>query len=86
MLNHSEAISRAESLLSSETNPDDPELEIDYENVEERNGILIIPFNSVQYLDTRDAADMLLDCWPILVDLATGKARMGTIMDRHIWM
>jgi hypothetical protein len=28
---------------------------------------------------------MLLDCWPILVDLDRGDVRFGTLDERHLW-
>ncbi|MFD5736648.1 YrhB domain-containing protein [Streptomyces sioyaensis] len=85
MLNHGEALRVAEALLQQERGPYDPELVIDYENAEIRGGLLIAPFNSPEYLESRDPQDMLLDCWPILVDLKSGKARLGTIEDRQLW-
>ncbi|WP_044376425.1 YrhB domain-containing protein [Streptomyces noursei] len=84
-LSRSEALKVAEELLVQETGPYDPALKVDYELVLEKNGLLIVPFNSEQYLETRDARDMLLDCWPILVDLTTGEARLGTIEERALW-
>ncbi|MFJ5680957.1 YrhB domain-containing protein [Streptomyces sp. NPDC093097] len=84
-LSRPEALKAAEELLARETGPYDPVLKIDYELVREKDGILIVPFNSEQYLETRNARDMLLDCWPILVDLAAGHACLGTIEERALW-
>ncbi|MFJ8677508.1 hypothetical protein [Streptomyces sp. NPDC093589] len=75
----------AEELLVRETGPYDPVLKIDYKLVMEKEGLLIAPFNSETYLETRNLDHMLLDCWPILVDLATGQARMGKIEERALW-
>ncbi|MFB6436954.1 hypothetical protein ACFCVY_09245 [Streptomyces sp. NPDC056411] len=85
MLDRGEALKVAEALLQQERGPYDPELEIDYENTEIRGNLLIAPFNSPEYLESRDPQDMLLDCWPILVDLTSGEARLGTIEDRSLW-
>ncbi|MFH8596662.1 YrhB domain-containing protein [Streptomyces rimosus] len=85
MLSRAQALQVAEELLKRETRPNDPPMAIDADNVEERDGLLIVPFNGIEYLKTRDLRDMLLDCWPILVDLASGQARMGTINDRSLW-
>ncbi|MFF7230746.1 immunity protein 35 of polymorphic toxin system [Streptomyces sp. 2333.5] len=85
MLDHAAALKIAEELLEQETGPYDPELSIDYERVREKDGIFIAPFNSVEYLETRDPLDMVPDCWPILVDLKSGKARLGTLDDRPFW-
>ncbi|WP_369355632.1 YrhB domain-containing protein [Streptomyces sp. cg2] len=67
----------AEELLTQETSPYDPPLKLDTELVMEKDGILVVPYNSERYLETRDPRHMLLDCWPILVDLATGDKRHG---------
>ncbi|WP_328743650.1 YrhB family protein (plasmid) [Streptomyces caniferus] len=84
-LSRSEALKKAEELLVSETGPYDPALKIDHELVMERDGLLIVPYNSEEYLETRDQNVMLLDCWPILVDLATGKARLGKLEEMELW-
>ncbi|MFD3418823.1 YrhB domain-containing protein [Streptomyces decoyicus] len=84
-LSQSEALKAAEELLVRETGPYDPVLKIDYDRVREKNGLLIAPFNSEQYLKTRNPRHMLLDCWPILVDLSTGQARMGEIAEMQLW-
>ncbi|MFF9787716.1 YrhB domain-containing protein [Streptomyces nigrescens] len=84
-LSQSEALKVAEELLVRETGPYDPVLKIDYDRVREKDGLLIAPFNSEQYLKTRNSRHMLLDCWPILVDLSTGQARMGKMTERQLW-
>lgn len=81
----SEALKAAEELLARETGPYDPALKIDYDRVREKEGLLIVPYNSEQYLETRNARHQLLDCWPILVDLSTGQARMGKLGERKLW-
>lgn len=85
MLDEAAALNVAKELLKRETGPYDPELSIDYERICVKDDIFIVPFNGTKYLDTRDPLDMLLDCWPILVDLKSGKARLGTIEDRPLW-
>ncbi|MEU3709196.1 YrhB domain-containing protein [Streptomyces catenulae] len=85
MTSRAEALKAAEQLLARETGPYDPVLVIDGERVREKDGTLIVPFNGEEYLKTRNPRDMLLDCWPILVDLTTGRARMGTIGERDFW-
>ncbi|MFF8989441.1 hypothetical protein ACF09H_05610 [Streptomyces sp. NPDC014983] len=64
---------------------DEPPLAIDTERVRQSSGLLTAPYNSVQYLASRDDRQTLLDCWPILVDLEHGDARFGTLDDRHLW-
>ncbi|MGW2741083.1 YrhB domain-containing protein [Streptomyces sp. NPDC001450] len=54
-------------------------------NSQESNGLLIVPYNSVQYLTSRDVGEQLLGCWPILVDLERGDVRSGTLDERHLW-
>ncbi|MFJ9323805.1 hypothetical protein [Streptomyces globisporus] len=49
------------------------------------NGLLIVPYNSVQYLASREPREQLLDCRPVLVDLARGEVRFGTLDERHLW-
>lgn len=85
MLDRAAALRVAEQLLESERDPYDPEMEIDYENAEVRGDLLIAPFNSPEYLESRDPQDMLLDCWPVLVNLKSGEARLATIDDRELW-
>ncbi|WP_248866530.1 YrhB domain-containing protein [Streptomyces halobius] len=75
----------AEELLARETGPYDPVLKIDYERVREKGGILIAPYNGEEYLRTRNWDDMLVGLCPILVDLTTGHARLGTVEERPLW-
>lgn len=82
MLSKAEALDVAQALLDRELGPNEPELVIDLEEVEEKEGVLIVPFNSPTFLETREPRDMVLDCWPVLVDLESGEARMSTIDDR----
>ncbi|MEU6687757.1 hypothetical protein [Streptomyces sp. NPDC046832] len=58
---------------------------IDTERVRENNGLLIVPYNSVQYLASRDVREQLLDCWPILVGLERGDVRFEILEQRHLW-
>ncbi|MEV8006294.1 YrhB domain-containing protein [Streptomyces parvus] len=80
-----EALPLAVAFLAQSQHKDEPPLAIDAERVRESNGLLIVPYNSVQYLASRDVRDQLLDCWPILVDLARGDVRFGTLNERHLW-
>lgn len=79
-----EALQLAVTFLARSQRDDEP-LAIDTERVRESNGLLIAPYNSVQYLGSRDAREQLLDCWPILVDLERGDVRFGTLDERHLW-
>lgn len=80
-----EALQLAAKFLAHSQRDDEPPLAIDTERVRESNGLLIAPYNSVQYLASRDARQQLLDCWPILVDLERGDVRFGTLEERHLW-
>ena len=44
-----------------------------------------MPYNSVQYLASREPREQLLDCWPVLVDLDRGNVRFGRLEERHLW-
>ncbi|MGW6403069.1 YrhB domain-containing protein [Streptomyces sp. NPDC055134] len=85
MLEQAEALHLAVSFLERRQRDDEPPLAVDTERVRESNGILIAPYNSVQYLSARDVRQQLLDCWPILVDLDSGDVRFGTLDERHLW-
>ncbi|MFK0132418.1 YrhB domain-containing protein [Streptomyces rubiginosohelvolus] len=80
-----EALQLAGTFLAQSQREHEPPLAIDAERVCESNGLLIVPYNSVQYLASRDAREQLLDCWPILVDLASGDVRFGSLDERHLW-
>ncbi|MFF4952059.1 hypothetical protein [Streptomyces chattanoogensis] len=64
-LSRTAALMAAEELLAQEAGPYDPPLKIDNELVMEKADILVVPYNSEQYLETRDARHMLLDFWPL---------------------
>ncbi|WP_250405365.1 YrhB domain-containing protein [Streptomyces cellostaticus] len=85
MMEPDEALQLAVAFLAHSQRDDEPPLAIDAERVRESNGLLIVPYNSVQYLASRDAREQLLDCWPILVDLERGDVRFGTLDERHLW-
>jgi hypothetical protein len=85
MMERDEALQFAVTFLARSQRDDDPPLAVDAERVRERNGLLIVPYNSVQYLASRGATQQLLDCWPILVDLGSGDVRFGTLDERHLW-
>ncbi|MER7195861.1 YrhB domain-containing protein [Streptomyces flaveolus] len=80
-----EALKLAVAFLASSQRDDEPPLAVDLELTRESNGLLIAPYNCVQYLATRDPRDQLLDCWPILVDLDSGNVRFGLLEERHLW-
>ncbi|MFE3263661.1 YrhB domain-containing protein [Streptomyces sp. NPDC059215] len=80
-----EALQRAVTFLTHSQRDDEPPLAVDAERVRESNGLLIVPYNSVQYLASRNPREQLLDCWPILVDLKRGDMRFGTLDERHLW-
>ncbi len=73
------------AFLTHSRRDDEPPLAIDAERVRAGNGLLIVPYNSVQYLASRDPREQLLDCWPILVDLERGDVRSGSLAERHLW-
>ncbi|MFF4090033.1 hypothetical protein ACFYY9_24655 [Streptomyces nigra] len=85
MMEQEEALRLAVELLAQSQRDDEPPLAIDTERVRASNGLLIAPYNSVQYLASRDARQQLLDCWPVLVDLERGNVRFGTLEERHLW-
>ncbi|MFJ3206078.1 hypothetical protein [Streptomyces sp. NPDC086989] len=85
MIEQDEALQLAVALLAHSQRENEPPLAIEAEQVCESNGLLIVPYNSVQYLASREAREQLLDCWPILVDLERGEARFGTLDERHLW-
>ncbi|MEU0395692.1 hypothetical protein ABZ208_23485 [Streptomyces sp. NPDC006208] len=85
MMQQDEALQLAVAFLARSQRDDEPPLAIDAERVCESNGLLIAPYNSVQYLASRNDRHMLLDCWPILVDLNRGDVRFGTLDERHLW-
>ncbi|MEU2783987.1 MULTISPECIES: YrhB domain-containing protein [unclassified Streptomyces] len=84
-MEHNEALQLALAFLADSQSEYEPPLAIDAERVRQSNGLLIVPYNSVQYLTSRDVRDQLLDCWPILVDLERGDVRFGTLEERHLW-
>ncbi|MFF5185701.1 hypothetical protein ACFY30_18310 [Streptomyces sp. NPDC000345] len=85
MMEQDEALQLAVAFLAHSQRDDEPPLAIDTERVREGKGLLIVPYNSVQYLASRDAREQLLDCWPILVGLERGDVRFGTLDERHLW-
>ncbi|MET7607554.1 YrhB domain-containing protein [Streptomyces avermitilis] len=85
MMERDEALQLAKAFLASSQRADEPPLAIDVERVREKNDLLIVPYNSVQYLASRDVSQQLLDCWPILVDLVHGDVQFGTLDERHLW-
>ncbi|MGW4493558.1 YrhB domain-containing protein [Streptomyces sp. NPDC004376] len=85
MMEREEALQLAVAFLARSQRDDEPPLAIDAEQVRESNGLLVVPYNSVQYLASRDPWQQLLDCWPILVDLDRGDVRFGTLDERHLW-
>ncbi|WP_407837258.1 YrhB domain-containing protein [Streptomyces sp. DSM 116496] len=85
MMQQDEALQLAVAFLARSQRDDEPPLAVDPERVRESGRLLIVPYNSVQYLASRNDRHMLLDCWPILVDLDRGDVRFGTLDERHLW-
>jgi hypothetical protein len=85
VITESEAKSLASKYLQESQKPDEPDLGIDWGRVRIKEGILIAPYNSTRFLETRNPYDQLLDCWPILVNLRTGEVRFGEIEERDFW-
>ncbi|MFH8405598.1 YrhB domain-containing protein [Streptomyces sp. NPDC018019] len=85
MISREEAVKVARQLIESNMGPYDPPLRIDYERVRERRGLLVVPYNSIEYLETRDLDKQLVGLWPIIVDLSTGQARQGSVDDRPLF-
>ncbi|MER5409931.1 YrhB domain-containing protein [Streptomyces sp. NPDC002769] len=85
MMEQDEALQVAVAFLARSQRDDEPPLAIDAERVRESDGLLIVPYNSVQYLASRNAREQLLGCRPILVDLERGDVRFGTLEERHLW-
>ncbi|MET8030863.1 YrhB domain-containing protein [Streptomyces avermitilis] len=85
MMEQEDAMQLAVAFLARSQRDDEPPLAIDAERVRESNGLLIVPYNSAQYLASRDPRQQLLDCWPILIDLDRGDIRFGTLGERHLW-
>ncbi|MFF8942554.1 YrhB domain-containing protein [Streptomyces sp. NPDC014864] len=85
MPEQAEALRIAVTFLERSQRTTEPPLAIDAARVRVGHGLLIVPYNSVQYLTSRDPRDQLLDCWPILVDLETGHVRFGTLEERPLW-
>lgn len=85
MISESEAVRAAEEFLRQSQGKYEPDLAVDYQAVRSVDGLLIAPYNSVEYLQGRRDEDMLLDCWPILVDLSTGSVRFGELHERRLW-
>ncbi|MGW3681496.1 YrhB domain-containing protein [Streptomyces prasinus] len=84
-MEQNEALRLAVTFLARSQRDDEPPLTIDVERVCEGNGLLIVPYNSVQYLASRDTREQLLDCWPVLVGLENGDVRFATLDERHLW-
>ncbi|MFJ8159085.1 YrhB domain-containing protein [Streptomyces sp. NPDC094468] len=85
MMEQDQALELAVAFLVQSKRENEPPLAIDAERVRESNGLLIVPYNSVQYLASRDPREQLLDGWPVLVDLERGDVRFGTLEERHLW-
>ncbi|MEU1457692.1 YrhB domain-containing protein [Streptomyces avermitilis] len=60
MMERDEALQLAKAFLASSQRADEPPLAIDVERVREKNDLLIVPYNSVQYLASRDVSQQLL--------------------------
>ncbi|MFF8381801.1 hypothetical protein ACF07V_37565 [Streptomyces sp. NPDC015661] len=80
-----EALKLAVAFLAESRRVDDQPLAMDAEGVRESGRLLNVPYNSGQYLASRNLRERLLDCWPILVDRERGDVRFGTLDERHLW-
>ncbi|MGH4031493.1 YrhB domain-containing protein [Actinomycetota bacterium Odt1-20B] len=80
-----EAIEAAQTFLTHSWEEGEPLMAVDAELITRRGRILVVPYNAVQYLASRDARDMLLGCPPLLVDLDTGHIAYDGIGDRYLW-
>ncbi|WP_339153839.1 YrhB domain-containing protein [Streptomyces sp. F41] len=85
MIPESRARKIAEEFLAASRKAGEPEIAIDWERGRVKSGVLVAPYNSVRFLQTRAPGDQLLDCWPILVDMSTGRARFGLLEERDFW-
>jgi hypothetical protein len=85
MPSEAEGRSAAEEFLRASRKPSEPELAIDWNRVRVKEGILIAPYNSSEFLTSRNLEHQLLDCWPILVDLSSGQVRFGKLEERAFW-
>ncbi|MYT10833.1 MULTISPECIES: hypothetical protein [Streptomyces] len=83
MISEEQARLIAEEFLQESKRPTEPELAINWNRARVKEGILIAPYNSAEFLSTGE--NQLLDCWPILVDLASGQARFGELEERPFW-
>ncbi|MDV9199992.1 hypothetical protein R6M67_32775 [Streptomyces sp. Wh19] len=84
-MEQNEALQLSVAFLANDQSEYEPPLAIDAERVRQSNGLLIVPYNSVQYLASRDVREQLLDCWPILVDLECGDVRFGSLGEWYLW-
>ncbi|MGW6412627.1 YrhB domain-containing protein, partial [Streptomyces vinaceus] len=57
-----EALQLAVAFLAASQRDDEPPLAIDAERVRASGELLVVPYNSVRYLASRDAREQLLDC------------------------
>ncbi|MEW2348465.1 MULTISPECIES: YrhB domain-containing protein [unclassified Streptomyces] len=85
MVSEKEALAIADRFLRADRRARDADLAFDFPQVKVKEGWLIAPYNSVTYLKTRNMRDQLLDCWPVLVELATGKVRFGRLEELDFW-
>ncbi|MEV7087524.1 YrhB domain-containing protein [Streptomyces sp. NPDC093085] len=81
MISKEHAARIAQEVMVRERHPDDSKLVIDTQNIEHLKGYWVIPYNSPEYISTRNEMDVMLDCWPVLVNSESGVARMSTIDD-----
>ncbi|MFE2936716.1 hypothetical protein [Streptomyces sp. NPDC059278] len=74
----------AVTFLANSQSEYEPPLAIDTERVRQSNGLLIVPYNSVQYLASRNVREQLLGCRPVFVGLERGGVRFGFLDARHL--
>ncbi|MFI2780831.1 hypothetical protein [Streptomyces sp. ALB3] len=84
MREQDEARQIAVELLARSRREDEPPLAIGTEQVRRSDGLLIMPYDSVQCLASRNRRRQPLNCRPVLVDLAGGDMRFGTLDEQHM--
>lgn len=83
-MEQNEALQLAVASLANSQSEYEPPLAIDTVRVRQSNGLLIVPYNSVQYLASRDVREQLLGCRPVLVGVERGDVRFGSLEERHL--
>ncbi|MFD6227895.1 hypothetical protein ACFWFZ_13585 [Streptomyces sp. NPDC060232] len=85
MLSEGQARALAEEFLLASRVAGEPEFAILWDLARVKDGVLVAPYNSVRFMETRDYSDQLLDCWPILVDMSSSLVRFARIDEPEFW-